>query len=316
MVLNRGSRTASLTRLIGVLVLAAAFAALAGCGDKKDSGTTGPTGATGAAGSGEITAQKDEAVARLVPAEIANRGKLVVAMDASYPPNEFFDKDGKTIIGMDPDYAKVIGQTMGLEVELKNVTFDAILPGLAAGKYDLAMSSFTDTKEREKTVDMVTYLIAGTKFYTAADKPTEISGLEDLCGKTVAVEKGTTQADDAEAQSKKCEKAGSDPVKVSVFPDQSGANLALTSGRAQIGMADSPVAAYIIDQSDGKLKATGEDYGTAPYGIAVNKDSGLTEAVLAAVKATISGGQYVKVLEKWNLADGSIDEAKINDGVE
>ncbi len=313
MVLNRGSRTASLARLVAALALAAVFAVFAGCGDKEESGSTGPTEATG---SGEITAQKDEAVAKLVPAEMAKRGKLVVAMDASYPPNEFFDEDGKTIIGMDPDYAKVIGQTMGLEVELKNVTFDAILPGLAAGKYDLAMSSFTDTTEREKTVDMVTYLIAGTKFYTSADKPTEISGLEDLCGKTVAVEKGTTQADDAEAQSKKCEKAGNDPVKVDVFPDQSGANLAITSGRAEIGMADSPVAAYIVDQSDGKLKATGEDYGTAPYGIAVNKDSGLTEAVLAAVKATISGGQYVKVLEKWNLADGSIDEPKINDGVE
>lgn len=310
---RNGRDAAVFLRLLGVLALTAAFAAFAGCGDKEDADTTGPTGATG---SSQITAQRDEAVAKLVPAAIAERGKLVVAMDATYPPNEFFDKDGKTIIGMDPDLAKAIGQTMGLEVELKNVTFDAILPGLASGKYDLAMSSFTDTKEREKTVDMVTYLVAGTKFYTPADNPTEISGLADLCGKTVAVEKGTTQADDAETQNKKCKSAGDDPVKVSVFPDQSGANLALTSGRAQIGMADSPVAAYIIDQSDGKLQATGEDYGTAPYGIAVNKESGLTEAVSAAVKSLMSGGQYTVILKEWNLADGAIDESKINDGVE
>lgn len=311
MLKQTGGRAAAIIRLSTILALAAMLALFAGCGDDKED-----DGASGATGGGSITATKDDAVAALVPAEIAERGTLVVAMDASYPPNEFFDEDGKTIIGMDPDLAKAIGQTMGLEVELKNVTFDAILPGLASGKYDLAMSSFTDTKEREKTVDMVTYLVAGTKFYTSATDPTEISGLADLCGKTVAVEKGTTQADDAEAQSAKCEKAGDEPVEVSVFPDQNAANLALTSGRAQIGMADSPVAAYIIEKSGGKLQATGEDYGTAPYGIAVNKESGLTEAVLAAVKATMSGGQYMAVLEKWNLADEAIDEPKINDGVE
>lgn len=309
MLKQTSARTAAIMRLSTILALAAILALLAGCGDdKKDDG------ASGATGGGSLTATKDDAVAALVPAAIAEEGKLVIAMDASYPPNEFFDDDGKTIIGMDPDLAKAIGQTMGLEVELKNVTFDAILPGLAAKKYDLAMSSFTDTKEREQTVDMVTYLIAGTKFYTSSASPTEISGLADLCGKTVAVEKGTTQADDAEAQSKKCEAAGDEPVTVSVFPDQNGANLALTSDRAQIGMADSPVAAYIIEQSGGKLQATGEDYGTAPYGIAVNKESGLTEAVLAALKATISGGQYVAVLEKWNLSGEAIDEPKINDG--
>lgn len=312
--MSKSSRRTLASRIATLLTLAAllvAAALLTGCGDDEKKDPTGPTGDTGS-----ITAAKDQAVADLVPAAIAEKGKLVVAMDASYPPNEFFDKDGKTIIGMDPDLAKALGEVMGLEVETKNATFDSILPGLAANKYDLAMSSFTDTKEREKAVDMVTYLIAGTKFYTASDNATDISGLADLCGKTVAVEKGTTQADHAEAQSKKCEDAGDKAVTVDVYPDQNGANLALTSGRAQIGMADSPVAAYIIDQSGGKLQQTGEDYGEAPYGIAINKESGLTEAVLAAVKSVIEGGQYMAVLEKWNLADEAIDEPKINDGVE
>ena len=70
------------------------------------------------------------------------------------------------------------------------------------------MSSFTDTKEREKTVDFVTYFSAGTSFYVKAQGGPTITSLADLCGKTVAVEKGTTQADDATAQNAKCKTAG------------------------------------------------------------------------------------------------------------
>lgn len=312
MVQNKGRGAAKMTRLLTLLALALTLAVLAGCGSSKKSSA----GATGATTTGSMTAAKDAAVAKLIPPAIAKNGKLVVAMDASYPPNEFFDKDGKTIVGMDADLAKALAQVMGLNVELKNVTFDAILPGLAAGKYDLAMSSFTDTKEREKTVDMVTYLTAGTKFYTSATSPTEVKSLGDLCGKTIAVEKGTTQADDGAAQSKKCKAAGKQSVTVSVFPDQNGANLALTSGRAQVGMADSPVAAYIIDKSGGKLKETGTDYGTAPYGVAVNKTSKLTQAVLVALKSAIAGGQYKAVLDKWNLGGEGITQPQINGGVQ
>ena len=84
-----------------------------------------------------------------------------MAADATYPPDEFIASDGKTVIGMDADLAKAIAELMGLKATVQNATFDSIIPGLAAGKYDLGMSSFTDTKEREKTVDFVTYLTAG-----------------------------------------------------------------------------------------------------------------------------------------------------------
>ena len=69
---------------------------------------------------------------------------------------------------MDADLAKALGAVLGLKVKVVNATFDAIIPGLAAGKYDLGMSSFTDTKAREKVVDFVTYFSAGTSFYVKA----------------------------------------------------------------------------------------------------------------------------------------------------
>jgi polar amino acid transport system substrate-binding protein len=301
---NHVKTTSWIARAITLIALIAVVSVLAGCGDSKDEGATQSTSAD--------TVQKDDAAAAKLPAAIADGGTLTFAMDASYPPNEFFDEDGKTIIGMDADMANAIADTLGLKAELKNVTFDAILPGLAAGKYDVGMSSFTDTKEREQTVDMITYLTAGTKFYTSASKPTEINGLDDLCGLTVAVEKGTTQADDATAQSAKCTKAGKEKVTVDVFPDQNGANLALTSGRAQIGMADSPVGAYIVKQSGGKLIETGTDYGEAPYGIAVSKKSELAPAMQAAVQSLIASGKYKSILEEWNLVDEGIETSEIN----
>lgn len=305
---NHVKTTSRLARILTVLALIAVVSVLAGCGDDDKDEGSGATGDTSAS----ITGTLNEAAAAKVPQEIKDQGTLTVAMDASYAPNEFFDEDGKTIIGMDADLASAIGTTLGLDVKKQNVTFDAILPGLAAGKYDIAISSFTDTKEREETVDMVTYFTAGTGFYTNAENPVEVEGLADLCGKKVAVQKGTVQQEDVEAQTEKCDQ----PIDISVFTQQTDVDLAISSGKAEVALADSPVAAYAVQQSDGALKSTGKEYDSAPYGIAVNKDSGLTEAVQAAVQALIDDGTYTAILEKWGQTAGALDESKINDGVE
>ncbi len=295
---------------LALATVALAATAIAACGsDDSDSGTT-------TADSGSITATKDAAIAEQVPAKYRDAGTLSVASDASYPPMEFIKEGTNEIIGADPDLATALGQVMGVKLNLENVPFDSILAGIEADKYDLGMSSFTDTKEREQQVDFVTYLTAGTSFFEKADAPSNVNSLADLCGKKVAVQKGTTQADDAEAQSEKCAKDGDPKVDLLVFPDQNGANNALISGRAQVGMADSPVAAYQVQKTKGELKLTGEDYGEAPYGIAVPKDSGLAEPILAALKNLIDGGQYEAILKKWGLENGAIDDPKINGAID
>ena len=251
-------------------------------------------------------------MAALVPAAIKSKGTLTVAADASYAPDEFIAPDGHTVVGMDADLAKALAGVMGLKANIVNATFDSIIPGLASGKYDMGASSFTDTKAREKTVDFVDYFVAGETFYTKASGGTSINTIADICGKTVAVEKGTTQQTDAEAQSKKC---GGKAVKVLTFPDQNGANLALSSGRAQVGMADSPVAAYQVEKSNGQFKLSGQPYGTAPYGIAIPKDSGLAPVVLAGLQALMKNGQYESILKKWGIQSGAITYPKINGAV-
>lgn len=286
-------------------VLAVAALAVAGCGSSSSDKTSPGSTTTGASAT-------DSKVAAAVPAAIKSKGTLKVAADATYPPNEFIKPGTKTVVGMDADLAKALAGVMGLKAEVVNATFDGIIPGLAAGKYDLGVSSFTDTKEREKVVDFVTYFTAGTSFYVKAKGGPAIGSLADLCGKKVAVEKGTTQADDATAQSKKCTAAGKPAVNVLVFPDQNGANLALSSGRAEVGMADSPVAAYLVRQSGGQFKLSGPSYGTAPYGIAIPKDSGLAPPVLAGMKALIANGTYAAILKQWGLSDGAIATPVLN----
>jgi polar amino acid transport system substrate-binding protein len=289
--------------LISTVALLAVSLVAVGCGGDNDNNTTtaGGGGAANKTATPGINVPKDPKIAAEVPKSIASKGTLTVAADATYPPNEFIAPDGHTVIGMDADLAKALAQAMGLKADVKNVTFDAIIPGLAANKYDLGMSSFTVTKEREKTVDFVTYAIAGTSFFVKAQGGPNIQSLADLCGHSVAAERGTTQEADATAQDKKCKAAGKPGVTVQVFPDQNAVNLALSSGRAEVDMSDSPPAAYAVEQSNGQFKLSGTQYGVAAYGIAMPKNSGLAKPVLDALKKVMADGTYTRIFTYWDL---------------
>jgi polar amino acid transport system substrate-binding protein len=280
---------------------------LAGCGGGSKSSSSSNSTSTTATTSSKVAAE--------VPAAFKSKGTLVVAMDATYAPLEFFASNGRTVIGMDADLAKALTGVMGLKAKVVNANFDSILPGLTAKKYDLGMSSFTDTREREKVVDFVTYYQAGSSFYTKATGAPTINTLADLCGHTVAAEKGTTQAADATAQSKKCKAAGKPAVKLLVYPDQNGVNLALSSGRAQVDMADSPIAEYQAKKSNGQFKVVGKTYGPFPYGVAIPKGSGMPKPILDAVKELMSNGKYTAILKKWGIQSGAISNPKINGAI-
>jgi polar amino acid transport system substrate-binding protein len=285
---------------------ALAVLVLAGCGSSgSGTGSTVTTTTT-------TPSSLDATIAAQVPAAIKAKGKLIVATEAQYAPNEFLASDGHTIIGMDADMMKALGEVMGLKVEMVNADFEAIIPGLAAGRYDVGASSFTDTKEREKVVNFVDYFSAGISFYAKSSANPGVTEVGDLCGKTVAVEKGTVEQEEAEAQSKKCTKAGKKSVSALSFPGQNAVNLAVSSGRAELGMADSPVVAYQIKLSDGAFKLIGKSYEFAPYGLAIPKTSGMTQPIYAALKQLIANGTYLKILEKWGIQSGAITVPKIN----
>ena len=311
----------SWSRLSGVLVALLSAAVIVGCGSSNSSSSTTTSSSAAApsttSSTTSTTSGGNSAVAALVPAALKSKGTLTVAADASYAPNEFIAPDGHTVIGMDADLMKAIATAMGLKIKVVNATFDSIIPGLASGKYDVGASSFTDTKEREKTVDFVDYLTAGESFYTKASGGATINTIADLCGHTVAVERGTTEQDDANTQSTKCKAAGKPAVTVLPFADQNGANLALVSGRAQLGFADSPPAEYQVKKSNGQFKLVGQSYANAPYGLAVPKNSGLAKPIHAAILALMKDGQYKAILTHWGVQAGAIpaSQVKINGAI-
>ncbi len=305
--------------LVAAGALALTIGVAAGCSSSSSGGgtqTISPGASTAASSPATGPAGSDPAAVALVPASIKSKGSLTVAADASYAPNEFLASNGTTVVGMDADLAKAIGKKLGLSVNVKNITFDSIIPGLVDGRFDLGMSSFTDTKARQKQVNFVTYFSAGTSFYTKATGGPTITGLSSLCGLSVAVESGTTQEADDKAQSTKCTNAGKKAVNVLSFSTQSAANVALNAGRAQVGMADSPVAAYQVKTSNGAFKLAGTPYGTAPYGIAIPKAAGtMDQAVLAAVKDLISDGTYNTIMTHWGIQAGEITNPVINGAI-
>ena len=297
---------------IRTLAVALLAVTLAGCGAGGDGSAGGGSQTGGASTNPAPAVQKDAALAALVPPDIASDGKIVVGADASYAPNEFVDTDGTTIIGMDVDLGKAIGQKLGLEVEFQNSAFDGILPGIASKKYELGMSSFTDNAEREKQVDMVTYFSAGTKLAVPKGNPDGIK-IDDLCGKTVAAQRGTVQVDDLTARSDTCTKAGKPAINISQFQAQTDVTLALTAKRAQAMLADSPVVDYAVAKTNGQLEAVGDAYDTAPYGIAVPKGDGkYAQAIQGAVQALMTDGTYKAILDKWSVSGGAITTSKIN----
>jgi polar amino acid transport system substrate-binding protein len=293
-----------LRKLVALMCSAVlALAALAGCGSSKKSTTSSTTAAT-------PTVSADPAIAAQVPAKIKAKGTLIVASEAEYAPNEFIAPDGHTVIGMDPDMVKAIAAVLGLKVKVVNSTFEAIIPGLAAGRYDIGASSFTDTREREKTVDFVTYISVGESFLTKANGGPKVNALAELCGHTVSVEKGTTELEDAEKQNKQCKATGK-PIKLLIFPGQNEANLALSSGRAEIDFADSPIIAYQVRKLGVQVRSS-PAFGTAPEGLALPKNNGMAQPVVAALKKLMANGTYTAILKKWELQPAAISNPTIN----
>lgn len=309
-------RTPRRSRLAAPLSLLC-VAVIAGCGSSSSSSSgskassTKTSTKTSTSTTSAVTPAADPKVAALVPSSIKSKGTLTVAADASYAPDEFIGPDGHTVIGMDADLAKALAAVMGLKANVVNVTFAQIIPGLAAGKYDMGASSFTDTKVREKTVDFVDYANVGESFYTKASGGTTIGSIADICGKIVSVESTTTEQADATAQGAKCKKAGKPGVTVHVFPNQNLANLAVSSGRAQLGFADTPVAGYQVTKTHGLFKLVGAAYAPAPYGLAIPKGSGLDKAVQAALTVLVNNGTYKKIFDKWGVQSGAITASQV-----
>ncbi|WP_018248015.1 basic amino acid ABC transporter substrate-binding protein [Orenia marismortui] len=221
--------------------------------------------------------------------KIEKEGKLVVGMSADYKPFEYHDKDDN-IVGFDVDVLKEIAKKLNLELELKDTAWDGIIPGLQSSKYDLIMSAMTITEDRKKAVNFSDSYFNAGQIIAVSESNDSIKNVEDLKGKIVGVQLGTT----ADIEASKVE-----GVEVKRYEKIPQAFIELNNGRVDAVAADLPVVAkYTLDHSG--VKIVGKPFTTENFGIAMRKaDTELLEKINAALADLKADGTYDEIYNKW-----------------
>ncbi|MDF2748101.1 MAG: transporter substrate-binding protein [Propionibacteriaceae bacterium] len=289
---------------LGLVAASVAALGLSACGSDSLSGE--PAGSSAPS----VSVSQDQDLSAKLPESIKSAGVIKVGTDASYAPNEFLAGDGKTVQGMDVDVFNAVAAKFGVKAEYQPADFGSIINGVNGKKYDIGISSFTINDERKKAVTMVSYFSAGTQWATAKGNPKGVDP-ENACGKTIAVQTDTVQdTDDLPARNKKC---GGDEIKVLRYSGQDQATNAVVTGKADAMLADSPVVAYAVKQTGGKLETLGEIYEAAPYGYVLPKaETEFADAIVEALKAIEADGAYEAALKKWGVEQGAISDFAVN----
>jgi polar amino acid transport system substrate-binding protein len=267
-----------------------------GCGsdDKKSDSNSG----SGGKKASEFT----------TPPPLEQDGEFLFCTDVPYPPAEYLE--GSKFVGYEIEIAEEVARRVGTTASFQKTGFDGIIAALQGKKCDGIISSMNVTEEREKQVAFVKYMVIGQSIMATPDLATDVKTLEDLAGKTVAVQVGTTLKDRIEEVNTDLEDAGKDSIEVKIFPDAGAAANALRANKVDAFFADSPVVADYIGKDPKSFAFAGEPVDPLPVGIALRlDDKELQEAVQKAVDDMYEDGAMMEILAKWKIKDFALDAA-------
>lgn len=280
-----------------------------GSGDASSPPSSAPSETGMSAQSSSSSQGADVSPASLVPEKIKAKGTLVIVMQGT-PPGAYVEADGKTLAGYNIDFSNAIAAQLGLKPDIVRSPFDTVIPGLQDGRFDMALSGINITEAREKVIDLVRYQTASDSIYARTDFKGEVTDIPSLCGYTVAALASSSEVTALNEQAKKCD------LKVSVFNDQSQADLAVSSGRADLGIQNTRSAKILVSKSNDQLKIVGNPLSEVYQGIGFPKGNGMAEAVAAAMKVLIADGTYKALGDKWGddfrLTIGATTDPVIN----
>lgn len=227
--------------------------------------------------------------------ETAGMPVIKVASDTSFPPMEFVD-DNKNIVGFDIDLLTAIGEAEGFAVKFETVSWDGIFAALENGSYDMIASSVTITDERKAKYDFSDPYVTVGQVLVVPTEDNATTKLEDLAGKDVGVQLGTTG--DQAAQAVKV-------VQVKGYPEIGLAFQDLVNGNLAGLLIDSPVAAdYALNNSNfkGKVKIVGDLVTSEPYGYTLKKGNTELQAKLnKGIADLTANGKLAELKAKWAL---------------
>ncbi|WP_299537568.1 transporter substrate-binding domain-containing protein [uncultured Streptomyces sp.] len=281
-------------------------------------GSGDPAAAPAGAGGSAIPATdvvsdipKDDAAAALLPEDVRKAGTLRIAAYAGAPPSAFYREDGTTLAGADIDFADAAARVLGLELKREVASFEAILPALGSGKYDLGTGNFGVTDDRRKTIDFVTYINDGQGFAVREDSDLkEVTDLTQLCGLTVATAAGTTFEVTLEKNLSRCAATGREPYRVKTYGDPSALWISLQQGRTDVVMSTINGLRYAVTQQE-NVRFLNE-FKRLDVGFAFAKGTPLAPAFQAAVNELKADGAYDRILKKWGITQSGIAESQIS----
>lgn len=288
-------------RLVGAACVAMTAVALSSCA---------LAGKSGAMQSYDFNSIKpDPVIAAMVPQ--ANRDTLRVAMDIPYSPAEFFD-DNNQPVGYEVDVLKALSKLMGVsELKIADEEFDAIIPKVNDGTYDIGMASMTLNKTRMAQNNMVAYIKSGYIYGTQAGNPNNFDPANS-CGLKVATQADTTQAETLQAASDSCVKAGKPAIQIVSDADQDKLVQQVADGTLDAIIGESPIMAY-AESRNPKFATIGEAFQVAPQGPVTAKDNPeLAKAIQAGLQKMMDTGMLKDVLAPWGEEFIALNYATLN----
>ncbi|ARF53300.1 ABC transporter substrate-binding protein [Streptomyces gilvosporeus] len=326
----RSSLLRGLSTGTAIATLAAGLAACGGNSDAAGKSASQAPGtvtvgahANGAAKETALKVSEVKSISAELPKAIAKKGKLVIgvgALPTGSVPLNFIGDDQKTLTGSEPDFGRLVAAVLGLQPEVKNLTWENLFVGIDSGKIDAAFSNVTDTEERKKRYEFATYRQDNLGFEVPKKSTwTFDDDYRNLAGKTVAVQRGTNQEKVLLEWKAKLKKQGKD-LTVKYYPDNNSVYLALNSGKIDAYFGPNPSIAYHTTHTANTPNATRSagkfsGAGAKLQGLIAatsKKDSGLAKPVSEAINYLIKNGQYAKWLAAWNLSNEAVSTSKIN----
>lgn len=221
--------------------------------------------------------------------DVKKSGKLTIATSPDFPP--FESLEGDKVVGIEIDLLEMIAEKLGVELEINQMDFDSVLPGIQSGKFNIGVSGITVTEDRKKNADFtVPYFAAAQAIVVLKDSP--IKSKADLEGKKVSVQTGTTAEE-------YCMKNGYD---VSAFQANNDALSALTSGKVDAWVIDNETGIQMSETTNGKTVVLDEPMTTEPYSFAFKKGStSLVNEINSYLEGWLKDGTVEKIFEKYNV---------------
>ena len=221
--------------------------------------------------------------------DVKKSGKLTIATSPDFPP--FESLEGDKVVGIEIDLLEMIAEKLGVELEINQMDFDSVLPGIQSGKFNVGVSGITVTEDRKKNADFtVPYFAAAQAIVVLKDSP--IKSKADLEGKKVSVQTGTTAEE-------YCMKNG---YEVSAFQANNDALSALTSGKVDAWVIDNETGIQMSETTNGKTVVLDEPMTTEPYSFAFKKGStSLVNEINSYVEGWLKDGTIEKIFEKYNV---------------